>query len=433
MHSHAHHSVALRAAEACACAEALLERWIGLDADTVGSSAIARAVRMRMEACGETDERSFLARLERDAEERERFIDEVVVPESWFFRDQQVFDFLGQWATTPAQMARPTTLRILCVPCAAGEEPYSVAMALLAAGLSADHFRIDAIDVSQAALRRAAAATYSNNAFRAADVAFRSRWFREQGAAAELDEAVRKPVHFSWGNLLDASFAADREPYDIIFCRNLLIYMTADARGRAEQALDRMLAADGILVLGAAEPPILKGSWRPVAGNSVFTLRRGTEATDRSPGMLHRPPSPSAVSAMTVLRPARVPPSSLPAGLPPADETHAARTATVDDVLREAGSLANESRHHEALSVCLRHQQTVAPSARVYFLMGMLHQAVGDLEQAEACLQKTLYLDANHDEAFLSLAMIASQRGDDRTAEHYRRSAARVLARKGPT
>jgi hypothetical protein len=63
--------------------------------------------------------------------------------------------------------------------------------------------------------------------------------------------------------------------------------------------------------------------------------------------------------------------------------------------------------------------------------MGMLHQAVGDLERAEDCLQKTLYLDANHDEAFLSLAIIASKRGDDRMAEQYRRSAARVLAREG--
>jgi len=67
----------------------------------------------------------------------------------------------------------------------------------------------------------------------------------------------------------------------------------------------------------------------------------------------------------------------------------------------------------------------------VFFLMGMLHQAVGELEQAEACLQKTLYLDGNHDEAILTLALIATQRGDGQMAEKYRQSAARVLARKG--
>ena len=437
MHPSSPHPVAPQTAEACLLAEAFLEQWIGLDSQTVGSGAIARAVRIRMNACGEPEEGAFLARISRDAEERERFIDEVVVPESWFFRDQQVFDYLRQQAIALAQRAYPAPLRVLSVPCAAGEEPYSVAIAFLEAGLSPDQFRIDATDVSRASLRRAAAATYSANAFRAADVSFRDRWFRDRDAAAELDQAVRKQVHFSWGNLLDQSFAADREPYDIIFCRNLLIYLTADARSRAEQTFDRLLAPDGILVLGAAEPPILKRPWRPVASNAVFTLRRGTATTDRLPPtlplppILSLPPSPPAASAGAGVRPSSVPPPPHSPDRPPADEALESRRLAVDDVLREAGSLANAGRHAEALALCSRCQQTAGPSAGVFFLMGMLHQAVGELERAEACLHKTLYLDANHDEAFLSLAIIASQRGDDRMAEQYRRSATRVLARKG--
>ena len=431
MHPSSPHPVAHQTPEACRLAEAFLERSIGLDSQTVGSGAIARAVRMRMNACGEPDEGAFLARLSRDAEERERFIDEVVVPESWFFRDQQVFDYLRQLASACAQSPRPSPLRVLCVPCAAGEEPYSVAIAFLEAGLSPDQFRIDATDVSHASLRRAAAATYSANAFRAADVSFRDRWFRERDAAAELDESVRKQVHFSWGNLLDQWFAADREPYDIIFCRNLLIYLTADARSRAEQVLDRLLAPDGILVLGAAEPPILKGSWRPVASNAVFTLRRGTATTNRFPATLPPPASPPAASAGAGVRPSSVPPPPRSPDRTPAKEAVESHPLSVDDVLREAGSLANAGRHAEALALCSQCQQTAGPSAQIVFLMSMLHQAVGELERAEACLQKTLYLDANHDEAFLSLANIASQRGDDRMAEQYRRSAARVLARKG--
>ena len=431
MHPSSPHPVAPQTAEACLLAEAFLEQWIGLDSQTVGSGAIARAVRIRMNACGEPEEGAFLTRISHDTEERERFIDEVVVPESWFFRDQQIFDYLRQQAPAFAQRAYPSPLRVLCVPCAAGEEPYSVAITFLEAGLSPDQFRIDATDVSRAFLRRAAAATYSANAFRAADISFRDRWFRERGAAAELDEAVRKQVHFSWGNLLDQSFAADREPYDIIFCRNLLIYLTADARSRAEQAFDRLLAPDGILVLGAAEPPILKHSWRPVASHAVFALRRSTATTVRLPSILPLPPSPPAASADAGVRPSSVPPPPRPPDRSPADEAIESRRPAVDDVLREAGSLANAGRHAEALALCSRCQQTAGPSARVFFLMGMLHRAVGELERAEACLHKTLYLDANHDEAFLSLAIIASQRGDDRMAEQYRRSATRVLARKG--
>jgi chemotaxis protein methyltransferase WspC len=293
-------------------------------------------------------------------------------------------------------------------PCAAGEEPYSVAIAFLEAGLSPDQFRIDATDVSRASLRRAAAATYSANAFRAADVSFRDRWFRDRDAAAELDEAVRKQVHFSWGNLLDQSFAADREPYDIIFCRNLLIYLTADARSHAEQTFDRLLAPEGILVLGAAEPPILQRPWRPVASNAVFTLRRGTATTDRLPPTL---PLPPAASAGAGVRPSSVSPPLRSPDRPPADEAVESRRLAVDDVLREASSLANAGRRAEALALCSRCQQTTGPSAGVFFLMGMLHQAAGDLDRAEASFHKALYMDPAHDEAFLSLAVVATQRG----------------------
>ena len=181
MHANPTQSVATSPSKACLAAETLLERWIGLDPHTVGGNAIARAVRVRMEACGESDEDAFIARLTRDATQQGRLIEEVVVPESWFFRDPPVFDALQQHATAYATTPGRSPLRILCVPCAAGEEPYSVAMALLEAGLSAEQFRIDASDVSQIALARAAAATYSANAFRGSDLAFRDRWFRVRG------------------------------------------------------------------------------------------------------------------------------------------------------------------------------------------------------------------------------------------------------------
>ncbi|NDC54499.1 MAG: hypothetical protein EBZ74_09485 [Planctomycetia bacterium] len=62
--------------------------------------------------------------------------------------------------------------------------------------------------------------------------------------------------------------------------------------------------------------------------------------------------------------------------------------------------------------------------------MGILHQSAGDPDRAEGCFHKTLYLDATHDEAALALALLAAQRGDTAMAEHYRQSAARILARK---
>ena len=90
----------------------------------------------------------------------------------------------------------------------------------------------------------------------------------------------------------------------------------------------------------------------------------------------------------------------------------------------------DRTRLDDALAVCDRGRQERAPSPELFYLMGMIHQSAGDLDRAEGCLHKTLYLDAAHDEALLALALIAAQRGDERMAETYRQSATRALARK---
>ena len=136
-------------------AEQLLREWIGLDAMTIGMAALARAVRTRMAALGIDDPERFVAIVRSDRAERDRLVEEVIVAESWFFRDQQVFAFVADFAVTLASLPGRVPVRILCAPCASGEEPYSVAMALLDAGLTPGQFVIDAIDVSYAALDRA--------------------------------------------------------------------------------------------------------------------------------------------------------------------------------------------------------------------------------------------------------------------------------------
>lgn len=417
-------------AAAVPAAEALLARWIGLDPDTVGSASIARAVRTRMDALGVGDPAVIVERADSDAAERDRLVEEVVVGESWFFRDPQVFAFVCRFATTLAALPGRTPIRILSVPCAGGEEPFSIAIGLLEAGLTPDQFTIDAIDISHAALERARAGRYSANAFRNADYSFRDRWFRREGQVSVLDDAIRQQVRFAWGNLLDGSVVthaleAGRGSYDVVFCRNLLIYLTAEARARAEAMLDRLVAADGLLVLGAAEPPILKGDWIPAGTSSVFALRRGIREvptpTIRPPARPLRrpsapPPAPSLASA------ARAPSTGT--------TTDAAVTRSLDGVLREAGALANDRRIAEALALCDAHARQAGPAPQLFFLMGMLHQSAGDLDRAEGCFHKTLYLDATHDEALLALALLATQRGDAAMAEKYRQSAARILARR---
>jgi chemotaxis protein methyltransferase WspC len=192
-----------------------------------------------------------------------------------------------------------------------------------------------------------------------------------------------------------------------------------------ERTLDRLLRPDGILVLGAAEPPILKGDWIPAGAASLFALRRGVHLPPAPP-----PPEPPVRPPRASLRPTQESRGPTASAMPTTPPAPAAATPTLAELLEQAGALANARRHLEALELCARHRVALPPAPELFFLMGMLHQSLGDLDRAEGCLHKTLYLDASHEEALLSLALLARQRGDTRMAETYRQSAARVLARK---
>src|SRR6185295_14136040 len=100
----------------------------------------------------------------------------------------------------------------------------SIAIALLDAGLRMERFQIDAVDISLRALSRAKSRMYGTNSFRESNLDFRDRFFRSTPDGWELGEAFLDRVHFRQGNIVAPDFQLDTNGYDIIFCRNLLIY-----------------------------------------------------------------------------------------------------------------------------------------------------------------------------------------------------------------
>src|SRR6476646_1464122 len=150
-----------------AAIENLLKQKIGLNAAAIGSNTIARSVRHRMAHCSLEDPVAYLSQLQTSTAELDALIETIVVPETWFFRDREPFVLLAHYVVSEWLPAHPhQILRILSAPCSTGEEPYSIAIALLEAGLSASQFRIDAIDISQTALQKAQQAVYDEYSFR---------------------------------------------------------------------------------------------------------------------------------------------------------------------------------------------------------------------------------------------------------------------------
>ena len=147
--------------------ERLLKSRIGLDAESVGRSVIERAVRQRMQAQHKSTLEDYWITLNGSPKEQQALVEAVVVPETWFFRYPESFKALATLALercTQLNTTRP--LRIISLPCSSGEEPYSIAMALLDAGFAAEQFQIEALDVSDKVLEQARKGLYGRNSFR---------------------------------------------------------------------------------------------------------------------------------------------------------------------------------------------------------------------------------------------------------------------------
>ena len=126
------------------------------------------------------DLQTYLRRLQTSLAELEELIELVVVPETWFFSDRKPFTFLEHYVKSEWLPNRNNgILRLLSIPCSTGEEPYSLAMLLLNAGLTPDKFRIDAVDISKKALLKATNAVYNQNSFRGEDLPQRERYFQQ--------------------------------------------------------------------------------------------------------------------------------------------------------------------------------------------------------------------------------------------------------------
>ncbi len=144
-----------------AAIEQLLRQSMGLDAATVGASTIERAVTDRMQACALATVDDYLGYLERSGLELQELTECVVVPETWFFRDEEAFAVLGRISADWLLRHPASTLRALSVPCSTGEEPYSIAMTLQDAGLPRKQIAVDAVDISvRAMLARARRGVY---------------------------------------------------------------------------------------------------------------------------------------------------------------------------------------------------------------------------------------------------------------------------------
>ena len=180
----------------------------------------------------------------------------LTINETSFFRDRSLFASLSGTLLPRLVAAREhkRQLRIWCAGCATGQEPYSLAMILddMSRKLAGWQVEIVATDLSRAVIEVAKVGLYSQfEVQRGLPVMMMLRHFARVGEHWQISDAMRAKVVFRTGNLL--AIPLEAEPFDMIFCRNVLFYFDAATRRRVLSRLVACLASDGLIALGGAE------------------------------------------------------------------------------------------------------------------------------------------------------------------------------------
>ena len=404
-----------------------LKERIGLDVTSVGPAIIERAVRQRSTASRSQTADEYWYTLQGSQNEQQALIEAVIVPETWFFRYPESFATLAKLAAKRlTDINNMRALRILSLPCSTGEEPYSIAMALLDAGFKPHQFKVEGMDVSPLSVEKAKRALYGKNSFRGQDIAFRERHFVAENDGYRLSERVLEQVRLQVGNLLDPALLANEPPYDFVFCRNLLIYFDQPTQQQVFEVLKRLTHVDGVLFIGPAEGSLLgRLGMRSIGIAQSFAFsRQSAPEPEPEPFPAFVPtPLPLRQPARSVTPPpVRQRPFATVTPLPVATKAANPDAATL---LANIAALANEGKSAEARAACESYLRSHEPVAQVFYWLGLLSDVAGSAFEAQGFYRKALYLEPQHPDALMHLAALLQSQGDTAGARRLQDRAAR--------
>jgi chemotaxis protein methyltransferase CheR len=391
----------------------------------------------------------------------------LTVCETFFWRDREIYEDLRNHILPPVIESRRSCgrrIRIWSAGCSSGEEPYSVAMLLHAMLPDYDQWNIQilATDINPQNLSKGLDGIYGEWSFRGTPDRIRTSYFtRTNRERYRINDAIRKPVTFQYLNLAQDPFPSlsnNTTSFDIILCRNVMIYFHPFLIESILQKFSRSLLAGGWFLTGGVEAGLVKvPSLFPVRlPSATFFQKR-----EREPEIIMKPATARSRvqgeeanwSAVPVVRaatkpirpvyPARIPFKEPPAPLEQAmelyqQERYEESLQIIDPMLHKGDApqdaftlkiriCSNQGRFDDALQAChaMIGRDPFDPEA--YYLMALLHRESDDPERALEILKKVLYLDPGHIMAHYTLGTLLFSQGKPGAARKQLQNATGLL------
>lgn len=395
----------------------------------------------------------------------------VTVGESYFFRDSDQMELLRNQLLPEMLAAKRASgnlsLRIWSAGCAQGQEIYSIAILLheLIPDIEKWHIHLMGTDINTEVVAKAIQGCYSEWSFRSTHPRQRERWFARVNQEHEIQPSIRRMVRFGYLNLAVDTYPSilnETNALDLILCRNVFIYLDAQAVQRSMTQFSHCLVDGGVVLLGASDPIHYHHEDLELIQNArTGYFRKVNSFTESIPACLET--NPRILAEISSQVEATLVENARPRVLENQLQVNADKRNTDEEVVTLA-QLINDARWHEAmvqvdsmlqkghessdvwqkkakilastgsldlaLAACEHSLKLDAVNKSSYFLMGLVLAELDRVDDAAEAFRKTLYLDHSFLEAHYELGMLRV-RGKDLVAAFKSFENALRLAKKG--
>lgn len=220
----------------------------GIDLGAYKEAQMKRRLESLYDKKGFTSFRDFFKAINQDKELLDDFLDRMTINVSEFYRNAKRWEVLEK-KILPQIYAKTKQVKVWSAACSTGEEPYTIAM-IMSKVLPLSQINIIATDLDEKVIERAKIGIYPERSLNEVPVEMKQKYFQKEGSLYKISDDIKKTVTFKQQNLLSDSFGG---PFDLIVCRNVLIYFTEEAKDVLYDKFSKALKTEGFFFVGSTE------------------------------------------------------------------------------------------------------------------------------------------------------------------------------------